>query len=94
MPAAGVIDREIYRMGAFAPVTEAELAQARSDPAFRRRLLQQSLQTLLGGLQKLRSAPPSAGSSGAKQMREAIELAVRLAELIQGPGTAADRGCR
>ncbi len=72
-------------MNAFAPVTEAELAQARSDPAFRQKLLEQSLEVLLAGLQKLRNAAPSHGSASAKQMREAVELAVRLAELIQGP---------
>jgi hypothetical protein len=72
-------------MVVFAPVTEAELAQARSDPAFRQKLLEQSLEALLAGLRKLRSAAPKEGSAGAKQMREAVELAVRLAELIQGP---------
>jgi hypothetical protein len=73
-------------MAAFAPVTEAELAHARSDPAFRRKLLEQSLEILLAGLQKLRSAPSAQGGASAKQMREAIELAVRLAEIIQAPG--------
>jgi hypothetical protein len=72
-------------MSAFAPVTEVELAQARSDPAFRRKLLERSLEVLLAGLQKLRSAAPAPDSAGSKQMREAIELAVRLAELIQEP---------
>jgi hypothetical protein len=72
-------------MTAFAPVTEAELVQARSDPAFRQKLLQQSLDLLLVRLQKLRNATPRNGSAGAGQMREAVELAVRLAELIQGP---------
>jgi len=72
-------------MSAFAPVTEAELAQARGDPAFRRKLLEGSLEALLAGLQKLRSAAPAPDSAGSKQMREAIELAVRLAELIQRP---------
>ena len=73
-------------MSAFAPVTDVELAQARSDPAFRRTLLEQNLEALLAGLQKLRRAAPPSDSVGAKQMREAIELAVRLAELIQQPG--------
>jgi hypothetical protein len=76
-------------MSAFAPVTEAELAQARSDPAFRRKLLEQSLEVLLAGLKKLRNAAPSRGSASAKQMREAVELAVRLAEMIQGPAKRA-----
>jgi hypothetical protein len=72
-------------MSAFAPVTEADLALARSDPAFRRKLLERSLEVLLAGLKKLRSATPAPDSAGSKQMREAIELAVRLAELIQQP---------
>lgn len=72
-------------MTAFAPVTDALLAQARSDPAFRKKLLEQNLEVLLAGLQKLRNAAPAQGSASARQMREAVELAVRLAELIQGP---------
>jgi hypothetical protein len=73
-------------MVAFAPVTEAELAQARGDPAFKRKLLEQSLEMLLAGLQKLRATPAAQGGASAKQIREAVELAVRLAELIQAPG--------
>jgi len=72
-------------MTAFAPVTDAQLAQARSDPAFRKKLLEESLEVLLAGVQKLRNAAPAQGSASAKQMREAIALAVRLAEMIQGP---------
>jgi len=76
-------------MRRFAPVTEAELAQARSDPAFRRKLLEQSLEVLLAGLGKLRGATPKPDSEAAGQMREAVDLAVRLAELIQGPAAPA-----
>jgi hypothetical protein len=39
-------------MSQFSPVTEAELSRARKDPVFRQRLLQQSLDVLLGKLQK------------------------------------------
>jgi hypothetical protein len=74
-------------MAVFAPVTDADLAQARSDPAFRQKLLEQSLEALLAGLRRLRTAAPKEGSADAKRMREAVELAVRLAELIQGPTT-------
>jgi hypothetical protein len=74
---------EPLRMTAFAPVTEAQLSRARSDPAFRQKLLEQSLEALLAGVQKLRNAPK--GNVDAKQMREAIELALRLAEMIQRP---------
>ncbi len=67
---------------AFSPVTDAELDHARRDPAFRQKLLSHSLEALLAALQKLRNAAPSAGAS-AKQIREGVQLAVRLAELIQ-----------
>jgi hypothetical protein len=71
-------------LAAFAPVTDADLARARKDGAFRQKLLEQNLETLLARVQKLRNATPPAQSAGARQMREAIELAVRLAEMIQG----------
>jgi hypothetical protein len=81
-------------MTVFAPVTEAQLAQARSDPVFRQKLLEQSLEVLLSGVQKLRNAAPSQGNGSAKQMREAIELAVRLAEMIQGPAERTSKRLR
>jgi hypothetical protein len=77
-------------MSPFSPVTEAELARARQDPAFRQKLLTQNLEFLLGRLQKQRQAPRPGGAT-AKQMREGVTLAVRLAELIQiaaGPSRA------
>ncbi len=78
-------------MSAFAPVTDAELAQARQDPQFRQQLLKQSLALLLARLQKLRAKPATANAS-TKQIREGVQLAVRLAELIQaasGPSSGA-----
>jgi hypothetical protein len=73
-------------MSTYFPVTEAEIARARSDPAFRQKLLSQSLEALLAALHKLRSAgSPGRECAGAKQIREGVELAVRLAELIQQP---------
>jgi hypothetical protein len=82
-------------MTAFAPVNETELARARSDPGFRQKLLEQSLEALLAGVQKLRNAAPSGNAESTKQMREAIELAVRLAEMIQRPvERTAERGLR
>ena len=72
-------------MTAFAPVTDVELVRARSDPAFRQRLLEHNLKALLAGLQKLRNAGPSPLAANVKHLREAVELAVRLAELIQAP---------
>jgi len=69
-------------MSPFSPVTDADLAQARRDPAFRQRLLEQNLEALLTGMKKLHGAAPPSGA-GAKELREGVELAVRLAELIQ-----------
>jgi hypothetical protein len=69
-------------MSEFAPVTEADLSRARTDPAFRQKLLQQSLDLLLVRLQKERQLLSSATAKSG-QMREGVALAVRLAELIQ-----------
>ena len=69
--------------GTFPGVTDDDLARARSDPAFRQKLLTASLETLLAKMQKLRKSAPSVVSGGEGQMREGVELAVRLAELIQ-----------
>jgi hypothetical protein len=71
-------------MGRYAPVTEDELARARSDPAFRQKLLSQNMEALLEGIKKLRKVP-AVSREGTKQIREGVELAVRLADLIQGP---------
>ena len=69
-------------MSSFPPVTDADLSRARTDPAFRQKLLQQSLDALLDRLQKERQMPSSAAAKPG-QMREGMTLAVRLAELIQ-----------
>jgi hypothetical protein len=71
-------------MTKFTPVSDDELARARSDPAFRHRLLGQNMETLLAGLKRLRKNP-TAEPDGPKRIREGVELAVRLAELIQDP---------
>jgi hypothetical protein len=42
------------------------------------------MEALLAGLKRLRKAPAPNGR-GAYQIREGVELAVRLAELIQAP---------
>jgi hypothetical protein len=69
-------------MSPFSPVTDADLSRARSDPAFRQRLLEQSLEVLLASMKKLRGSAVANGA-GTRQLREGVELAVRLAELIQ-----------
>ena len=73
-------------MMAFMPVTDAELARARNDPAFRQKLLEHGLEVLLAGLQRARNAKLGGNSASPKLIREGVELAVKLAELIQAPG--------
>jgi hypothetical protein len=69
-------------MSKFAPVSDDELVRARTDPAFRQRLLSENMEVLLAGLKQARKSP---ASTGAEQIREGVQLAVRLAELIQAP---------
>jgi hypothetical protein len=69
-------------MSSLPPITEAELTRARSDPSFRQRLLQQSLDALLGRLQRERRASSTMAADDPR-MREGVALALRLAELIQ-----------
>jgi hypothetical protein len=68
-------------MNWFSAVTDAELARARNDAAFRQKLLQQTLDALLKRLQKERQ--PRTATASDTQMREGVNLAVKLAELIQ-----------
>ena len=70
-------------MNPFSPVTDADLTRARTDPFFRQRLLEQNLEALLAGMKRLRNGAANSPGAGAKQLREGVELAVRLAELIQ-----------
>ena len=62
-------------------VTDADLARARQDPAFRHQLVAGNLDLLLDELNKLRAL----GADGirAKQIREGVDLAVKLADLLQ-----------
>jgi hypothetical protein len=69
-------------MSKFAPVSDDELVRARTDPAFRQRLLSENMEVLLDGLKQARKLPETKGS---EQIREGVQLAVRLAELIQAP---------
>jgi hypothetical protein len=71
-------------MGTYAPVTDDQLARARNDPGFRQKLLSESMEALLAGIKRLRKAKVPTNSE-TKQIREGVELAVRLAELIQEP---------
>jgi hypothetical protein len=62
-------------------VTDADLTRARQDPAFRHQLVAESLELLLRELNRLRRSTSDA--TRARQIREGVELAVRLADLLQ-----------
>jgi hypothetical protein len=62
-------------------VTDDDLARARIDPQFRQHLLAQNLDRLLGALNKARRGTADAQTAG--QIREGVDLAVKLADRIQ-----------
>ena len=71
-------------------VTEDDLARARIDPAFRQQFLAENLDRLLEALKRIRKAEDQ-NADTARQLREGADLAVQLADLLQGsdPGPRA-----
>jgi len=78
-------------MRAIALVTDDDLARSRVDPEYRHRLVADNLELLLDQLNRLRNGKADAQS--AKQIREGVDLAVQLAEILQrieqGPASKA-----
>jgi hypothetical protein len=70
-------------MSPFVPITDADLERARREPAFRQQLLAKSLDRLIGELNRLKSASTKIDAARARQIREGVELAVKLAEILQ-----------
>jgi len=66
-------------------ISENDLARARSDPAFRQQLLAASLDRLLNALNTMRRSK-AATPEAARQMREGVDLAVKLADCLQQYG--------
>lgn len=62
-------------------VTDDDLAHSRKDPAFRHQLVAHNLDMLLSQLKRMRSNSAEEQDTG--QIREGVDLAVRLAELLQ-----------
>ena len=75
------IGRVSPEMREVALVTDDDLARARVDPQFRHRLVADNLELLLNQLNRLRSGKPDA--QRIKQIREGVDLAVQLAEILQ-----------
>jgi len=68
-------------MGKIALVTDDDLARSRADPQFRHRLVADNLELLLDELKRLRKGKIDAQCT--KQIREGVDLAVQLAEILQ-----------
>ena len=67
-------------------VTDEELAMARRDPAFRKQLIAANLDQLLIALARLRAGRDANAPVPARQIREGVQLAVKLADLLQKHG--------
>ena len=62
--------------------TEDDIARARSDPEFRQQLMAQNLDRLLEALNRMRrTVDPK--PEVARQIREGVDLAVKLADRLQ-----------
>lgn len=68
-------------MRAVTLVTDDDLARSRVDPEFRHRLVAENLELLLNQLNRLRGG--TADAQRAKHIREGVDLAVQLAEMLQ-----------
>jgi hypothetical protein len=66
-------------------VSEDEIARARSDPAFRQQFLAQNLDRLLAALETMRHAI-NQDADTARLIKEGADLAVKLADRLQGGG--------
>lgn len=75
------------RMSEAVLITEGELEQARQDPACRQRLIGKHLELLLGELNKLRAMR----ADNPRQIREGIELAGQLTDLLRQLSEARSR---
>jgi hypothetical protein len=63
------------------PVTEEDLARARTDPAFRHQLMAQSLEALIAALHRARRG--QFRPETVRQIKEGTDLAVELADRMQ-----------
>jgi hypothetical protein len=70
-------------------ISDSDLARARQDTNFRRQLLTESLELLLAELGKLQRAAQN--TARADQVREGVELAVKLSDLLRRMAPGAPR---
>ena len=74
------LNRKVLRMSAV--ISEEDLARARTDDAFRQRLMAESLDRLLALLNDMRRRTDQ-NPERARQIREGVDLAVKLADRLQ-----------
>jgi cytidylate kinase len=67
--------------------SENDLEHARADPAFRHQLMAEKLDMLLSELNRLRTKAGNKPETD-RHIREGANLAVKLAERLQSPGTS------
>jgi hypothetical protein len=67
--------------------SQDDLEHARTDPAFRQQLMAENLDMLLAELNRLRTRADNRPET-ARHIREGANLAVKLAERLQSPGTS------
>lgn len=63
-------------------VTEDDLARARTDPGFRQQLMADNLERLLEALNEMRRSS-DIKPDATRQIREGVDLAVKLADRLQ-----------
>jgi hypothetical protein len=68
-------------------ISDGDLVRARSDPEFRQQLFAENLDRLLKALNIMRRAK-SPTPEAARQMREGVDLAVKLADRLQQNASA------
>jgi hypothetical protein len=67
-------------------VTADDIIRARSDPEFRQQLMAQNLERLLAALNDMRRST-NLRPEAARQIKEGVDLAVKLADRLQQNGT-------
>jgi hypothetical protein len=64
-------------------ITEEEFARAKDDAQFRQRMMVEKLDLLLAEIARMRLDKPEPNSPTAKQIKEGVDLAVKLADILQ-----------
>jgi hypothetical protein len=75
-----------------APIAEDEFVRARGDLALRRALMPRALDLLLAEIASRRAGRPSPDSPAARELREGIDMALRLADRLQALTKTLDHG--